>query len=307
MSNQGVAPRSFAEAIKCFASYREAGEWLGVPRAAAESMFRNDWVPPKYWDDLARGLECSGWPVGCDALEAWAEARGKWSRPIKKPADWSNLPEIERRIARMMNRRFRRPDMADDAASEAVLAMMECGSTSFGFAVVVAQNYMMKNGARASRSVSYHDDADAQAAMDLKMATPPNHEPALMVRDVFRAASKLPRKFWAVFAAMVREEDDEALGERLGVNVRSLRGYRAHVRRLLFAYMEGGDGAMETEIATKTVRGTVKKPGRRVLSDEQVEAIRKAHVPGSVESGGRALARLYGVNLAVVQRALKAA
>lgn len=231
-------PTSFGAAIRAFPTIRDAAQWMGAERKNAGSMLVRDWVPEKFWGGLLEGLrkQCDIDLAPSD-LEQWAEGRGRWTKTEKAPADWAALPDIERKLRRLINHKYKNPDVADDAASHAILAMMEAGTTTFAYGLVSAVNYVRRHGINGKRVAFYLSEDEAREAVELKYSTPPNHEERLFVRDVLRAAEQLPKKYRAVFNSMVKEDDDDQMAEKFGVGARSIRGYRAHVRLLLFEYM----------------------------------------------------------------------
>ena len=220
-----------------------AGQWMGITKNGAGSMSRRDWVPRRYWPSLLRGLseEC-GAVLSVATLEVWAAERSRWAREAPQPQDWSDLPKHERAIARIITAKTKDRALGEEAAGYAVLEMMEYANPHLGYGVRCAFNYVKERHNYYLRTTCLPDD-ELQAAVDLRMFTPPNQGDHMALQAVLRAAAQLPTPYDRVFHGILMGHSDQIMGDSLGLSASTISGLKTHTRRLLWEYSDLGDAA----------------------------------------------------------------
>lgn len=229
-------PDTFAGLLKLFPQYADAAQWMGVERRTAKSMAGRDWVPRRCWAGLTRGLERQ-----CDTtlpdghLEAMAAKRERWERAAPQPRDWSNLPALERSIARIVASKVRVRHLADEAAGYAILEMMEYAQPHLGYGVKCAFNYLREQHNAAVRVRCLSDD-ELHQALDVRMFTPANQIYRLQVNEIVQMGSSLPPPYDRVFLSLCMGESNEEIARRFKVAESTAASYKAHCRNLLREY-----------------------------------------------------------------------
>lgn len=223
---------AFVEVLKTPKSYREAAQYFhGISRQAIKAWVLRKAVPEKHIPDFVAMSDDLGFSYTEEDFRNLARAHGGHisietaKRALK--ADWESY---EKRLKKYASCFTKDNDKIEDAAHDAILAMMERGRVNIGYGCRCVQNWFY------ARSKYFKEDPASDVVWDIIEKTSScfaTQELAMEVSDAMRAIDQLPHRYAGLARMLAVGEEKEDIAIFLEVEPQSVASYVSHVRRMI--------------------------------------------------------------------------